>query len=149
MKDALLPLLAVLTLAGGYFLQQAGLLQPEQVKQQISADCDLQQQSCQVELPDGSQLNLAISPRPFRAVMPLDINLLFNGTRLPDELKIQFEGLNMDMGYNLVTLQKTSANNFQAKAMLPACTLDKMIWAFHLYVTVGETTTDVIFNVET
>ncbi len=150
MKDWLWVVLALLVLAGGFMLQRSGLLQAQAEREIVDVDCDIQATACQLSLQALSELEFSIQPRPFNAMQPLTLELkLLSGQPVNSAVKVRFEGLNMDMGFNQVNLEAISDRVYSAKAMLPACTAAEMFWHFHLLIDLNDKAYDMRFPVVT
>lgn len=150
MRDIWLIVLALAALAGGFALQKFDLLAPESAQLTLQSDCNLRKHACEVRVPGAGSVVVNILPRDFAALAHLQVQL-DSALDLPlAEAKIQFEGLNMDMGQNIVNLQADAGRQglFTAQAMLPACTAEKMFWMFHLFLYLPEKTVDIQFPVE-
>ena len=150
MRNFLLLAVFLLLLAAGYFLQVSDLLTSDIETTILASECDLRQQACQIQY-QGEQWQFAISPPDFTVLQPLTISLKIlseSGFR-PGSVKVQFEGINMDMGYNLVKLQPISDKLFQAEGMIPDCTAETMYWLVHLIISSEDKQTDFQFRIQT
>ncbi len=134
-RDSVWLMLALLILSGGFLLQQSGLLDGQREVAVHQSDCDLRQGGCELEI-SGQPVRFLIEPQDIEILQPLTISLIMpeNATFLPEKVSVQFEGVNMDMGYNRVFLEPVRPGYFQAKGMLPACTAETMHWLIHLLV---------------
>ena len=150
MRNLILVLILATLLGGGYFLNVSDLLEPRHNASVIASDCNLQQGSCQVEF-HGSLWEFQINPRNFDVLQPLQISLkkLSDSPVNLESVKVQFEGINMDMGYNLVKLQPVSGSLFESTAMLPDCTAETMYWFVHLIILSGDELSDFQFRLQT
>lgn len=95
-------------------------------------DCDLNRQSCPAATRWGN-LRVGLSPRPLPALQPIELALEFaspNNTRVTARL----EGVEMDMGPNLVTLQRLDATRLGARMMIPLCLTGTMKWRLALQI---------------
>ena len=140
----------LLFLGAGYFLKVSDLMAPDIATEIVVSDCDLRQGACPIEL-QGSKWQFLISPQNFDVLQPLDISLkkLAENQVALDSVHVQFEGINMDMGYNLVKLRPVSERVFEAKGMLPECTAETMYWLVHLIIVSGDNQTDFQFRLQT
>lgn len=117
-------LLAVIGLGYRYapqFMQPAELTMPV-------ADCDPGRQNCQVTLPDGATLTLALSPQPVPLVKPFQVAVHVQGMS-PRQIDVDFAAVGMDMGYNRPRLRaQPEAGHFAATTSLPVCITGPMQW---------------------
>ena len=153
MRNFLLLAGLLLLLGAGYFLNVSDLLEPrvgEMDTRVVASQCDLRQGACTLEY-QGEQWQFLISPQDFDVLQPLKISLkkLPDNRVKPSSVKVRFEGINMDMGYNLVTLEPVSSTLFEATGMLPDCTAETMYWLVHLIIVSGEKQTDIQFRLQT
>lgn len=149
--NSLLLIVGILLLLGsGYFLNVSDFLKPAIDTKVVASECDLRQGGCRVDF-QGSQWGFQITPRNFDVLQPLQISLkkLSDTPVAPESVKVQFEGINMDMGYNLVKLQPVSGDLFESTGMLPDCTAETMYWLVHLIVVSGNERTDFQFRLQT
>jgi len=150
MRDKWLILLAIAALLAGFLVQKLGVFSGDAADVTLQSDCNLRKQACEVAIPGKGKISLDLLPRDFRALSVMKITLTSSLNQPLAKARMQFEGINMDMGINFVNLHKTSEQNthFTAEAMLPACTSEKMIWLFHLYLELDGRKLDIQFPVE-
>jgi hypothetical protein len=150
MRDWLWLAAALVMLTIGIGLQQSGLLDSEEMTEVQQSDCDLRTGRCEVTV-DGQSYQLVIEPRDIRVLQPLMISLLLpeNPALMPDRVSVEFEGVNMDMGYNRVFLDPAEPGVLRGQGMLPACTAQTMIWKIHLLIKLSAVTHDFQFYLET
>jgi hypothetical protein len=124
---ALLALLALLVAAGHGRFQQLSRHDGETLP---VADCDLNTKPCVATLPDGGEMRVAITPRPIPTLAPLDIRVSLRGgvAETVQEIQLDLSGVEMEMGWNRVRLERTAAGAFQGKANLPVCLSGRMHW---------------------
>ena len=97
--------------------------------------CNLSVQECSVLLPQGAQLTLSIDPRPIRAMQKLSIQVDISGNGLdPRKVEIDFDGVDMNMGYNRPTLSGGS-RHFSGQTILPICITGTMTWKATVLIT--------------
>ena len=147
MRDWLLVVVAGGFLLVGYLAQRLDWLEPASQAVVVESSCDLRQQACDLDL-HGQHLQFIVEPRNFQALTPLTLTLHAPSPSVT-AASVEFEGLNMDMGYNRVLLQAGADGHFNATAMLPACTLERMQWLIHLRVDNGREITDYRFRIDT
>ena len=126
---------AIILLAAGFMVQKTGLLDQQGQVTVVTSDCDLRQGACNIEMA-GQLLEFVIDPAEIQILKPLTIALKFpeNAVIFPKKVSVEFEGVNMDMGYNRIWLEPQDDNVFQGQGMLPACTAETMYWRIHLLV---------------
>ncbi len=111
--------------------QWAGLSQPMTLPK---ADCDLAQGPCRYDLPEGAgSLTLDLLPRPLQAVDPMTASVTLTGVEASAVL-IDFAGVDMNMGFNQISLPRANTDVFTGQASLPACISGKMTWIATLQV---------------
>ena len=144
-------IIAVLVLfVTGFLLQKLPILQTSAEAEIVSSDCDLRQGGCEILLGDYRGI-FSILPNDFQVLQPLRLELKSQNRSVSnfEQVSVEFEGINMDMGYNRVFLEEQGSQSYQAKAMLPACTADTMFWLIHLIIKDSSGTTDFQFNLQT
>ncbi|MDR2000445.1 MAG: hypothetical protein LBP94_02790 [Zoogloeaceae bacterium] len=101
------------------------------------AGCDLNQQACRAEMPEGgAYIELAIAPQPIPVVRPLQITVALPG--LPaDKVEVDFAGVTMNMGVNRVTLTPAGADKFTGETTIPVCVTGRMLWRATVMVETG------------
>ena len=75
----------------------------------LNPDCDLLREACQVRFADGGEVRLAIAPRGIPAVRPLQLEVGLNQLPTPERVEVDFRGVDMNMGFNRVRLQRAGA----------------------------------------
>ncbi len=135
MKRLILPL-ALIVLLGGVLLwllvpRLQALLDGEQTnllwQLEGAAACDLHHGPCRAKLGEGQWVELAISPHPIRMLQQLTLQVSVVG--LPaEQVQIDFNGVEMNMGYNRPRLEKQADGVFVGDGILPLCVLESMTW---------------------
>lgn len=99
----------------------------------LNSNCDPRVGPCRVQFAANGRVTLEIRPRGIPAVQPLTIEAEIEG--LPPALRVEvdFVGVDMDMGFNRVSLEPmppTDDNHqrFRGVGMLPVCVRDRMTW---------------------
>jgi len=144
-------IIAVLVLfVTGFLLQKLPSLQTSSKAEVISSDCDLRQGGCEIQLGEYRGI-FSILPNDFQVLQPLELELKPRVKAVDqfDQVSVEFEGINMDMGYNRVFLEEQGSQTYQAKAMLPSCTADTMFWLIHLIIKESSGVTDFQFRLQT
>lgn len=93
----------------------------------LDPDCDIRQGPCRVRLPGGGEIGLEITPREIPVVHPLEVTVDLHGIDARG-VEVDFAGVDMNMGYNRVSLHKVQPGRYEGKAMLPVCVRDRMRW---------------------
>lgn len=128
-RKALINSLLFLLLAGllglGYWLGPQLVPKGEQVLPVVA--CDLNQGPCTVELPGGGRVRVEIGPRPIPVLKPLDVQLALEGFQA-EKVQLDFAGVEMDMGFNQVSLKPQGEGRFAGQGNLPVCITGAMIW---------------------
>lgn len=75
----------------------------------LNPDCDLLHEACRVRFADGGEVRLAIKPRGIPAVRPLQLEVRLMHLPRPEQVEIDFQGVDMNMGFNRVRLQPVGA----------------------------------------
>jgi hypothetical protein len=104
------------------------LLYPEVIAQApLSRDCDLRSGPCRVSFDQGGAVVLDIRPRGIPLVSPLRLEVELVGIE-PRGVEIDFAGVDMNMGFNRVTLGRSESGRYRGEGMLPVCVRDRMVW---------------------
>lgn len=90
------------------------------------ASCSPALQPCKITLPNGRTLDFSIEPRPVKPLQPLLLKVTIEATETRS-VDVDFNGTDMDMGYNRVSLAKDQ-HGFSGQAMLPVCVTGTMTW---------------------
>ncbi|EXI86229.1 MAG: hypothetical protein AW11_03006 [Candidatus Accumulibacter regalis] len=109
------------------------------------SNCKLDQQRCVATLPDGSQLEFSIEPRPIPALQPLHLQASFKGSEVR-KVEVDFAGTDMKMGYNRPLLEKQPGGRFTGQASLPVCITGAMEWDATVLVDTGQSLVAVPFR---
>lgn len=96
----------------------------------LNAACDIRAAACAVRFADGGSVRLDIRPRGIPTARPLDVDVRLRGLPAPARMELDFTGVDMDMGYNRVTLVPVTGDpsRYTATAMLPVCVRERMRW---------------------
>lgn len=149
MKVFIYLLMSTFFILVGYLLYNYALLKPQQKKIYFlpESDCNLQLGPCQFTDPQIGTMQITITPQPILANQKLNIKVTYEKDLIKD-MKIDFYGINMNMGYNRPTLQKTG-DHFSGMGALPICTVKKMLWSITVLYTVEQKTYGKKFSLET
>lgn len=118
-------LLAVVVVA---WIKVGPALHPEAVAIASSqGSCELRKGPCDAVFPNGSRVAFEISPRHIPAVERLKLTV---STQSVDaqRVEVDFSGVDMNMGFNRVTLDSIGKGAFAGSGMLPVCVRARMTW---------------------
>ncbi len=143
------PLIAVailLTVAilGVLGIKVAPLLRPHADLTLAASACAPATGACTATLPDGSRLELAIAPQPIRPLQPLMLRLSIDGGTA-DQVAIDFQGTQMDMGLNRAQLVGRDGR-FSGQTILPVCISGSMEWKATIVLRRGQQTLAIPFT---
>lgn len=93
----------------------------------LDPGCRLRQGPCTVTFAEGGSVTLAIVPQGIPVVAPLAIRVDLAGLQALG-VEVDFAGVDMNMGFNRVTLEPEGEGRYQGKGMLPVCVRDRMTW---------------------
>jgi hypothetical protein len=120
----LLVTVAVVTLV----LKAWPLIHPKAVEQApLNPACDLRQGPCTVAFSGGGAVMLAIEPREIPPMRPLRFAVTLRDLD-SDAVELDFAGVDMNMGYNRVSLRADGTGSYLGEGMLPVCVRDRMRW---------------------
>ncbi len=95
----------------------------------LNPDCDLLSQACSVQFASGAGVELNILPRGIPAVHPLKLGVRLDGLPVPQQVEVDFAGVDMAMGFNRAALSLDAESGAWAgQGMLPVCVRDRMTW---------------------
>ncbi len=103
------------------------LYREEIITADVNIACDLHQQACKAQLPDGREISLSISPKPIKPLVVLDLHVNVSNIKVKS-LMVDFQGIGVDMGFYRPALAKQGDGQFAGTSKLSVCTLDKMLW---------------------
>ena len=129
-KKLLIDLIGVLLIALivvlGYKLSPV-LLPKADVVLQPDGSCDLLRQDCGLELPGGGRMQFSLGGKPVPLVKPFPIAVTLVGSEA-ERVEVDFDGVDMKMGFNRPQLQRTAPGVFAGDATLPVCITGGMVW---------------------
>jgi hypothetical protein len=130
-------LLALAAVAAIGYVYSPLLLPKSDVSVRPDPGCDLNRSVCRASLPDGSQVELGLSPQPIPVVRPMKIDAQVMGPAAAgvDRIEMDFAGVNMNMGYNRITLSPAGKGRFTGETSIPVCISGRMTWRGTLIVT--------------
>ncbi|MCX7897578.1 MAG: hypothetical protein N2441_06865 [Rhodocyclaceae bacterium] len=91
------------------------------------ARCDLQRAPCETTLPSGATVSFSLQPRPIEPMRPLHAEVMTRGLHA-QRVKVDFAGVEMNMGFLRPTLREAERGRFVGDLMLPACVTGRMLW---------------------
>lgn len=133
--DAIGFLLIALVVVVGYKLSPL-LLPKADVSAFPDVHCDLHQQACSAELPNGGRVELSVGTRPIPMVKPFRVEVKVSGVEAK-LVEIDFAGIDMNMGLNRPQLLPQGGGVFTAEATLPVCITGLMEWQATVLLDVG------------
>jgi hypothetical protein len=89
--------------------------------------CDLNLQTCIVDLPQGARLELGVEPRPIPTLRPIMLDMRLSGIE-PEKVEVDFAGVRMNMGFNRPELTAAGQGRYAGQATLPVCVTGAMEW---------------------
>lgn len=122
----LLGLLAAIAGVAIYKLQP--LLSPKPVlSAPLDPACDLRLGPCTARFPEGGELTFEILPNAIPILVPLTLRVAIQGLQAGG-VEVDFTGVDMNMGFNRVSLASVGGGRFEGEGMLPTCVRDRMTW---------------------
>lgn len=95
----------------------------------LRPECDLLRQACSVRFDSGAEVGLDVLPRGIPAVHPLELRVNLEGLPVPQQVEVDFAGVDMAMGFNRAALSyDAAAGVWTGQGMLPVCVRDRMTW---------------------
>jgi hypothetical protein len=115
-------------LAGVALYKAYPLLNPTvAVRAPLNPQCDLRAGPCQVVFPDGARVKFGIEPRAIPVVKALRFEVDMQGIKA-SAVEIDFQGTDMNMGFNRAKLAAAGEGKFAGDGMLPVCVREAMEW---------------------
>lgn len=93
----------------------------------LDPECDLRAGPCSALFTGGGKVSFGISPEAIPVVEPLRLEVRLEGLEARD-VEVDFQGVDMNMGYNRTELQPSGADHFSGTGMLPVCVRHAMEW---------------------
>ena len=124
--DLIAVLLILLILVVGYKLSPLLLPQADSVVLP-DAGCDLQQGPCAVAFPGGGILTVDVDSRPLPLVTPFRLSVRVQGIETA-RIEADFSGVDMNMGYNRLSLAQETPGVYAGQVTLPVCVTGRMNW---------------------
>jgi hypothetical protein len=115
-------------LAGVALYKAYPLLNPTvAVRAPLNPQCSLRAGPCEVVFPDGARVKFSIEPRAIPVVKPLRFEVETQGME-GTAVEIDFQGTDMNMGFNRAKLSAAGEGRFAGDGMLPVCVREAMEW---------------------
>lgn len=90
-------------------------------------DCNLHAAPCTAAFPAGGTVGFDIAPQPIRPVTPLRLQVTIAGLEVR-AVAVDFVGVEMNMGFNRVSLTERETGIYVGQGMLPICVRTRMDW---------------------
>jgi hypothetical protein len=100
---------------------------------QVDKSCDLNYNECSSLIENTGQITFSMMPRPIPLVSKLSLTVKTNLKNIK-QIMIDFKGIDMEMGPNLVILKQNNDGDFVGEGMLPVCIRQSMNWKALVYV---------------
>ncbi len=100
----------------------------------LDSTCDLRSGPCQSALPGGGSVRFAINTPGIPLVKPLALEVRLQGVDA-SKVEVDFVGIDMNMGFNRLSLEKGDDGVFTGTGMLPVCVRVAMEWEARVLVT--------------
>lgn len=107
-----------------------------EIAAQADPDCDLRAGPCTTRLDGGSSVSLAIEPRRIPVMKPLQFRVEMKNLAA-DQVVIDFQGVDMNMGLNRAKLEPAGEGVFTGQGTLPVCVRDAMEWEAKVLIATG------------
>lgn len=125
-----LTIIALLVFAGGiaasYFYKKF-LVSNYIAEASLQEPCDLRKAACINVFPNGESVTFSLNPKNIPILTPLSLQVETQGIKA-SSVKVDFVGLNMDMGFNRSELTLEAPNNYSGKFTIPICVNTRMEW---------------------
>ncbi|MEJ2612292.1 MAG: hypothetical protein P8179_20060 [Candidatus Thiodiazotropha sp.] len=109
------------------------------IKQSAKVDphCDLRAGPCVSDLGQGIRVSFGIKPKEIPLLKPIKLHVSIVGLQV-DKVQVDFSGVDMNMGFNRVTLNPLREGVFQGDGMIPVCVRDAMEWEANVLISTHE-----------
>jgi len=107
--------------------------------------CDLHAGPCVTKMMPAGRISFSIEPREIPVMKPLRLRV--EVTEIDSRsVEIDFSGVDMNMGFNRVALERAGAGVYVGKAMLPVCIRDAMEWEANIMINTPRGLTSVVYR---
>jgi hypothetical protein len=96
--------------------------------------CDLRTGPCVSMLDSDTRISFAIEPREIPLLKPLLLRVELQGLAA-QQVEVDFNGVDMNMGFNRFKLSRTGEEAFTGEGILPVCVRDAMEWEAKVLIT--------------
>ncbi len=93
----------------------------------LDPECDLRAGPCNGIFADGGKVSFSISPAEIPVVRPLQFEVRLESLDVRD-VEVDFQGVDMNMGYNRAKLKQVGEGRFSGTGILPVCVRYAMEW---------------------
>ncbi len=139
-------LLAVLAIIIWFGRQQLSTATDSNYLSSQTVSCNFSQDPCFIKNSHGS-IKLSVDNKIIQSFEPLAFSLQFTGFS-PNAVEIEFEGVEMFMGVNQLTLTKQDDDSFSGIHTLPGHSDRSMTWRAHVTFIEKSKTQQVAFEFE-
>ena len=94
---------------------------------ELDQSCDLHNEACSLNLPNGGRVSFSIEPRPIPLLQTIQLKVDVESIEA-STITVDFQGTTMNMGLNRFGLKSTGAGSFQGTGALPVCIRNSMEW---------------------
>jgi hypothetical protein len=123
--------------------------QPPRIMQgAVMKPCDLNDAPCEAIFPGGGRMQVSISPRPIPLVTPIAVEVQLTGLSA-DSVQVDFNSLDMNMGFNRHQLERQNGRRFAGHTVLPVCVRDRMTWQLQTTADTAHGPLGAVFEFET
>lgn len=139
-KTLFIQILVICSIVGAYFLVDFNAIyksfekEAEYTLQDTS--CDLRKSACVIKM-DNKEFNLEVFPKDIPLMKNLTFRLKTDAKNF-NEKSLNIYATNMFMGYFNLKFKKVSQGVYEAKGMLPTCSVGNMQWNADLIVSDGK-----------
>ena len=92
-----------------------------------ASHCDLHRGPCTSRFEGGEEVTFSIQPNPIKVMEPLILEVVTSHDS-PWSVEVDFQGVDMNMGFNRPELKKEAGGRFTGETMLPTCIRGQMVW---------------------
>lgn len=125
---------------------------PVSERARLDLNCDLRAGPCSVRFEGGGEVSFEIVPHAIPVVQPLQLRVTLKALPPPQQVEVDFAGVEMEMGFNRVVLQPPAEPRqgsetaladawmgdasaappapmvWTGRGMLPVCVRERMTW---------------------
>ncbi len=131
MKNIIAMIFLVSIFAGGYFFVDFSSLFNDvrgEIKFAEQNDkCDLHAGPCKITLEDGTSFKLEVFPKDIPLMKTVKFKIISENYDKPD-IPLELYAKNMNMGTQIIKLNKIKENLYESNVILPTCIRGNMKW---------------------